>query len=348
MNALTPDVVVRELGRESPDRWNGFVESCPQATFFHQASWTAAAERTFNHRAYFLYAEGAGRIRGVLPLLHVKSRLFGNSLISTGFGVYGGPATDAPSVAQLLDMHAVRLAESLDVDYLEYRSIARIRPTWACKEGIYATFQRPIDPDPDENLRAIPRKQRAVVRKSLLTGLSASLDDDVDSFYRLYSESVRNLGTPVFARTYFCDLKQRFGKRCEILIVREGNAPISGLMTFYFRDMVLPLYAGGTPAARRLGAFDFMYWNVLRRAGESGYRTFDFGRSKVGTGAFDFKKNWGFKPHPLSYEYWLRKGRKVPNVSPLNPKYRLFVAAWKRLPLPVANLIGPAIARNLG
>jgi FemAB-related protein (PEP-CTERM system-associated) len=262
--------------------------------------------------------------------------------------VYGGPAADTAQVNSRLDARAIQLANELDVEYLEYRSTVRTRPDWACKDGLYATFQRPIHPTPDDNLRAIPRKQRAVVRKSLLAGLTATIEDEPDVFYRLYAESVRNLGTPVFGRSFFRNLKDQFADRCEILVVRHGAEPVAGVITFYFRDVVLPIYAGGSPAARRLGAFDFMYWDILRRACEAGYRVFDFGRSKVGTGAFDFKKNWGFTPLPLEYEYWLRNGSAIPNVSPVNPKYRLFIEAWKRLPLPAANLLGPVIASNLG
>jgi FemAB-related protein (PEP-CTERM system-associated) len=187
-----------------------------------------------------------------------------------------------------------------------------------------------------------------VVRKSLEAGLTAEVVDDTREMYRLYARSVRGLGTPVFSARYFRRLKEEFAERCEILIVRHGSEPVCGLLTFHFRDTVLPFYASGTPAARSLGAFDFMYWDVMRRAGEAGFRCFDFGRSKVGTGAFSFKKNWGFEPQPLAYEYKLRRGGALPNLSPLNPKYRLFVRLWQRLPLCVANLVGPSLARNLG
>jgi len=159
---------------------------------------------------------------------------------------------------------------------------------------------------------------------------------------------VRNLGTPVFARRYFRALKAEFGEACECLVLRKDGVAVSGVLSFYFRDQVLPYYGGGSHAARALRANELMYFDLMRRASAKGCRVFDFGRSKLGTGAYAFKKNWGFPPAPLAYEYKLRRGDKLPDVNPLNPKYRLMIAAWKRLPLPLANALGPWIARSLG
>ena len=166
--------------------------------------------------------------------------------------------------------------------------------------------------------------------------------------HRAYAESVRNLGTPVFSRRYFDILLDAFGDAADIVTVLDGGQPIASVMNFYFRDEVLPYYGGGTAQARQRAGNDFMYWEVMRRAAERGFRLFDFGRSKVGTGAHAFKHNWGFTPAPLHYRYKLAPGAAIPDHNPLNPKYRLFIAAWKRLPLPVANLLGPPIVRGLG
>jgi len=296
----------------------------------------------------FPLCRGRRSDRGRLAVGHITSRLFGNFLVSTAFGVYGGPAAASPSAAQALNRRALEIADRLDVSHLEYRSESSTQPGWAVKKEVYATFRRPIGEDPDRNLSAVPRKQRAVIRKSLSAGLTASIDDDMRDFYPVYAESVRNLGTPVFSYGYARRLKEAFGNSCEILTVRHAGRVVSGLVTFRFRDTVLPFYAGGTPDARRLGAFDFMYWDVMRRAGLAGYRCFDFGRSKLGTGAYAFKRNWGFEPTPLSYEYYLRRDAKMPDLSPLNPKYHLFINLWRRLPLSVANLVGPMLARSLG
>ena len=210
------------------------------------------------------------------------------------------------------------------------------------------TFRKAIDADPDVNIKAIPRKQRAMVRKGIKAGLVSYLDNHIERFYDVYSTSVRNLGTPVFSRRYFSLLKEVFGEDCEVLTVVKDGRPISSVMSFYFRDEVLPYYGGGNPEARKYYGFDFMYWDLMCRASARGVKMFDYGRSKKGTGSYSFKKNWGFEPRELYYEYHLVQATTVPDINPLNPKYRLFISMWKRLPLPLSRFIGPMIARNLG
>ena len=339
---------IRQLGRADAARWDAFVEQAPGATFFHRAGWKRVLEEAFDHPAPFLYAESdGGEILGVLPLGHIRSRLFGNALVSTPFCVYGGSVGVSEQVRARLDAEACRLAESLGVDHLELRHRARRHDDWPRKD-LYVTFRKPIDPDPEKNLLAIPRKQRAMVRKGIQAGLESRLDADVDAVHSIYSESVRNLGTPVFSRRYFRVLRDVFGEDCECLTVHHGGRIVAGVLNFRFRDEILPYYGGGSSEARALKANDFMYWEVMRRACERGGGLFDFGRSKVGTGSFDFKRNWGFEPESMSYEFHLVRATEMPDVNPLNPKYRLFIAGWKRLPLPISRMLGPFLSRSLG
>ena len=294
-------------------------------------------------------AERDGAVTGVLPLTLVKTRLFGASLISNAFCVQGGPiAADAASL-RALDAAAVRLMEELRVPVLEFRSAADHRSDWTTKGDLYASFRKPIDPSVDKNMKAIPRKQRAMVRKGIQNGLRSEIDRDADRLHRVYGESVRNLGTPVFPKKYFELLLATFPEQSDIVtIVTSEGKPVASVLNFYFRDEVLPYYGGGTSDARRLAANDFMYWEVMRRACERGCRVFDFGRSKVGTGAYDFKTYWGFEPAPLVYQFRLASGQTVPDLNPLNPKFALFVKLWKKLPLALAARLGPPIVRGLG
>lgn len=346
--ARAEDFRVGEMEAGAAAEWDSFVLAHPEATFFHRAGWKRVIEEGFGHRCYLLEARQGGRIAGVLPLVHVRSPLFGKALIAGGFAVYGGPLASGATAYAALDREALALAERLDVDHLEYRSRVARHAEWAIKDDLYCTFRREIFAEPEKNLTLIPRKQRAVVRQSLKHGLTARINEDPDPAWRLYAESVRNLGTPVYARKYFRLLKEEFGTECEALVIEAEGKAVASLVSFYFRDEVLPYFAGGTPEARRYGAHDFMYYDLMCRAGRAGIRSFDFGRSKRDTGPFAFKKNWGFAPEPLAYEFHLRKGSSVPENNPLNPKYRLFIAAWKKLPLPLANRIGPHIVRHLG
>ena len=198
-------------------------------------------------------------------------------------------------------------------------------------------------------MQAIPRKQRAMVRKGIKNGLAAVLDPGVERFFALYADNVHRHGTPPLPKRYFEALRRIFGKDLEVLTILDpAGKPVSSVLSFYFKDEVLPYYAGDCAEARALAANDFKYWELMRRASERGVRIFDFGRSKQGTGPYDFKRNWGFEPAPLAYEYCLYKRDSIPQNNPLNPKYRAFIALWKRLPIGVANALGPHLVKSLG
>jgi FemAB-related protein (PEP-CTERM system-associated) len=327
--------------------WNAFVHAHPEGTFFHRAEWQHVLTEAFGHATHYMLAERSGAITGLLPLAEVKSRLFGHALVSTPFCVYGGVlSVDAESEAALV-ASACDLARQLGVDYLEMRNRVQRHPDWPSKD-LYVTFRKAIDEDGERNLAAIPRKQRAVVRKGIKEGCRAEIDTDVGRHYSMYAESLRNLGTPVFSRRYLQILRDVFGDDCEILTVMHGAAPIASCLSFYFRDEVLPYYGGGTLAARSVGGNDFMYWEIMERARQRGCRVFDYGRSKRGTGSFDFKRFWGFEPEPLYYEYFLVRAPAMPNLSPTNPKYDRMIRLWRKLPLRVTQLVGPPVAKYLG
>jgi FemAB-related protein (PEP-CTERM system-associated) len=376
-------VTIRPLDDASATAWDAFVLAHPEGTFFHRASWATIIGRVFDHRTHFAYAEQDGAITGVLPLAQVKTLLFGNTLISVPFCVYGGPLAVNPESAAALTLHAGSLLEKTGASAVEFRyrganggiagggangviyggganveindGVVNGRAQgggtaddWLERPDLYVTFRKSIDADNDKNMKAIPRKQRAMVRKGIQNGLRSVADRNAGLLHGIYAESVRNLGTPVFARRYFTMLAEVFGDDCDVVTVMDGDAAIASVMNFYFREEVLPYYGGGTAAARQRAGNDFMYWEVMRRAAGRGCRLFDFGRSKLGTGAFDFKKNWGFTPEDLRYQYKLAPGASIPDHNPLNPKYRLFIAGWKQLPLALANAIGPSIVRGLG
>ena len=342
------DLSVRPYCESDSGAWDEFVTSCPTATFFHRVGWRRILHAVFGLRPYYYLAERDGQIVGVLPLFYQRSLLFGRGLISTPFCVEGGPATSEVESDRALVEEAIRLQEKLRAPYIELRSRTAHHAGWQTQSELYATFSGPISTDEKTNLLAVPRKQRAVIRKTLESGLTSEVDEDVNQLYAIYSESVRNLGTPMFPKSYFLRLKEEFGRDCDIVVVKDRGSAVSAVLNFYFRETVLPYYGGGTIAARRSGANDFLYWEVIRRAAERGYKQFDFGRSKRGTGAFAFKKNWGFEPRWLCYEYHVAAGRSLPNKNPLNPKYSLPIEIWKRLPLPIANLLGPFIVNGLG
>ncbi len=317
---------------------------------FHLPAWCAGVERGCGQRAHWLVAERGGAIAGVLPLTEMRSALFGSALVSSGFAVGGGVVADDAETSDRLARSAWDLACRLGIGSVELRG-GPVPEGWERREGLYAGFARDLPTGDDAILKSIPRKQRAEVRRAQSFGLGVRIgrdEADLADHYRVYSESVRNLGTPVFPRSLFQAMLNEFGAAADILtIVKDGNA-IASVFSFYVNDTVYPYWGGGTSEARSARANELMYFELMRHAAARGCTRFDFGRSKLGTGAYAFKKNWGFEPVPLSYAVRTAGGSGGREINPLSPRYRLQVALWRKLPLWAANRIGPPIARGLG
>ena len=329
-------------------RWDAFVLACPEASFFHRAGWQKVLGDVFGHVTWFLYAQDQGRILGVLPLAQVKSLLFGHALVGLPFTVYGGVAAIDAQAVVALESEAQRIARQLGAEHLELRNVRRRHADWPSQD-LYVTFRKAILPEAEANMLAIPRKQRAMVRKGIKNNLRSEIDPGVDRFFAMFADNVHRHGTPAMPKRWFQALREVFGDDCEVLtVVTAAGLPVSSVMSFYFRDEVLPYYAGDDQAARDLAANDFKYWELMRRACARGLKLFDFGRSKQDTGPYAFKKNWGFEPTPLHYEYCLYKRDSVPQNNPNNAKYKLLIATWRRLPIGLANWLGPFVVRNLG
>ncbi|HYW16328.1 MAG TPA: FemAB family XrtA/PEP-CTERM system-associated protein [Allosphingosinicella sp.] len=328
-------------------RIDSFVADHPGAALFHRPGWTRGIERGTGQVGRYLVAEdSAGRLTGLLPLTRIRSPLFGSALVSTGFGVGGGIVASTGMAVEALASAAWLLAEKEKCPSLTLRG-GKLPDGWRREEGIYAGFVRDLPGNDEAILKSIPRKQRAEVRRSVALGLEVSRGSGrnaLDDHYRVYSESVRNLGTPVFPRSLFEAIAREWGEDCDIVTVRSEGRPVSAVLSLYFKGTVHPYWGGGTSEARKLRANDLLYYSLMRHASERGCTGFDFGRSKLGSGAFAFKKNWGFEPRPLTYA--TRGAHR--DVNPLSPRYRLQTAAWRRLPLPLANRLGPLLSRGLG
>jgi len=346
-------VRIRALDETNAAAWDAFVRARPEGSFFHLSAWARVIAQSFGHPTHYVLAELDGAVVGVLPLVRTKTLLFGDLLASTPYCVYGGALAATPEGSAALDAYALQLQAKLRTPCLEYRRFGAADPGWVERPALYYTFRKPIAPVTGDEARDmaanIPRKQRAEVRKGSKRGLETHTDRDVEALFRVYAESVRNLGSPVFPKRYFRALLEAFPEDSDITTVLHDGRAVASVLTFHFKQEVLPYYGGGTREARAVSAADVMYWEVMRRAArDRGATIFDFGRSKADTGAFAFKKNWGFEPQQLHYCYRLAPGGKVPDNNPNNPKYRYFISAWKRLPLPVANVIGPHLVRGLG
>lgn len=356
MNApFRPAAVLREVDLADPGearRLEALVAEHPGGTAFHRPAWLRAVAQASGNRALALVLERRDAIAAYLPLVEVHSPLFGRVMVSSGFGVDGGVLADRPADAEALFAAVEELALRRSCPAIELRGgpLPQGREGWKIRHDSHCGFVTDLAADDEAQLTAIPRKQRAEVRKGLAGDLCVSVgtgQGQRDAHYAVYAESVRNLGTPVFPKALFSAVLDAFGDDADILTVSDGTAPVASVLSLYHKGAVMPYWGGGTYAARRLRANDRMYYELMLHARRRGCTRFDFGRSKTGSGAFDFKKNWGFDPQPLGYAAWTAPGAEARDADPTSAKHAARIALWKRLPLPVANLLGPHIARGL-
>lgn len=347
--------LVRILDRDDANemaRIDAFVMAHREGTPFHRPVWLTSISKATGHEWRYIISEDAeGGLTGILPLHLIHSALFGRALVSSGFAVGGGILTTSERVKAKLADAAWQFAERHSFPSIELRGGNFDGEGWRNNSDVYAGFLRDLAQNDEDQLLAIPRKQRAEVRKGLKNELDVRIGcgtQDIADHYRIYAESVRNLGTPVFPKALFEEVMSGFGSDADILTVVSDGQPVASVLSLYHNGVVMPYWGGGTWEARRLRANDVLYYALMNHARERGCTGFDFGRSKTGTGAYSFKKNWGFEPQPLSYSIRTENGEEPRDVNPMSPKYRLQVALWKRLPLSVANRLGPHIAKGLG
>jgi FemAB-related protein (PEP-CTERM system-associated) len=338
-------VEVKELRSGDEGAWDEFVQRSPSGTFFHLSGWMRAAKTILGRRCYGLMACREGQITGVFPIAWVRSHLFGDCMVSLPLTVYGGIcADDEDSHAALLAAGA-GLADRLGVKYLEMRNRSDAFPTSLPRRDLYVTFTQNLSAGADKLMQGLPRDTRYAVRKSLKAGLEWIEDLATDEFYEIYARSVHRLGTPVFSRQLFHFLRSEFARQTRIFGVRKGNTTIAGVLCFYFRDQVLPYYGGALSEYYKDSPNNFMYWNLIAQSCKEGLQEFDFGRSKQGTGSFQFKSAWSMQVTELPYRYHLVRAKEVPQLSPVDKKFQLPVAAWKRMPYPWTKVLGPRLTR---
>jgi FemAB-related protein (PEP-CTERM system-associated) len=335
--------------RDAIDR---FVADHPDAELFHRPQWSRAIERGCGARGHYLVLEGkGGALRGLLPLSEVRSPLFGNSMVSVGFGIGGGIIADDADGVERLGEAGWALARERGCTDLELRGGSVPPGPWKLVDDVYAAFAGELPSGDEAILLSIRRRQRALVRHALDDGFeyrAGNAAADLDSHFRTYSVSMRNHGTPMFPRRLFQAMAAEFGEQAEIVTAWKEGTPVCSVFSFYFKGCIYPYWVGSTSFGRRQRADAVTYYEMMRRASRRGCTRVDFGRSKVGTGPYEFKLNWGLEPRPLVYAVRTAAGASPRAINPLDPRYQRRIALWRKLPVWAANLIGPPIARGLG
>jgi FemAB-related protein (PEP-CTERM system-associated) len=339
------EIVQLDPGRHL--EWDRYVEAHVHGSPFHLMAWQRSIEQTFGYRPMHLAALRDGRIRGVLPLFLVENLLLGRVLLSTPFAVYGGVLGDDAEVREAFAARLRDLGQSLGVQHVELRNAHEEQCLGFARLSRYVTFTQSLSADEGATLEAIPRKTRYMVRKALKHDFTTARHArHTEAFEELYARNLRRLGTPSFPRRHFVNLIANFGESVDIRETVLHGEVVAAVMTFSFRDQILPYYGASAASGNANAANNFMYFDLMRWGGSQGYRWFDFGRSKKGSGgSYDFKSHWGMLERDLPYEILLVKRNALPDFSPKNPAFGLPIRVWRKLPLALTRWLGPRLIR---
>ena len=330
------------------DEWNAYVAGNYAASVYHRAEWPALIEKTYGHEGYYFTARDKDhRIVGVLPLIRLRSRLFGDLLVSMPYFMMGGAVADHPAIEHKLMQAANDHAATLGAEHIEYRDDIPRESLSSRIEKVNMILTLPSSEN--ELWNSFSSKLRSQIRRpqrenpQILIGGNEYLDE----FYTVYAQNMRDLGSPVHSKLFIKNILDCFRDESRIIVIRLKNRPVSaGLLISNGDTLEIPL-ASTTRDANHLSMNMLLYWKILQYAVESNYKLFNFGRSSTDAGTYKFKQQWGAKPRQLFWNYWLNDSDQLPSLNPSNPKYALMISTWKRLPVFISKWLGPKIVKNL-
>ncbi|HWI17850.1 MAG TPA: FemAB family XrtA/PEP-CTERM system-associated protein [Vicinamibacterales bacterium] len=342
-------MTVAIAGRADGPAWDAYVESRGDAAGYHSWRWRRVFADAFGHEPVYLVAREGGVITGVLPLVQIKSLLFGHTLTSLPFLNYGGVKADAPETSRALIAFAHHEAVARKCRHVELRHVERQFADLPCKTHKVAMHLALPHQTAAGMWDALDRKVRNQIRKAEKSGLVVERGGEalVDDFYAVFARNMRDLGTPVYSRRLFEEVMRVFPDRAQLHVVRYNGAPIAAGLTYRTPQMVQLPWASSLRPFNALCPNVLLYWDAIQFAQQSGAAVFDMGRSTPNEGTFRFKAQWGATPVPLHWEYELVTNGELPNVSPANPKYQFAIALWQKLPLAVTMRVGPMIVRAI-
>lgn len=344
------NITVHAVSSDNFQRWDDYVLQHKDASVYHLLAWKPLIEKTFGHECLYYFAENEqGNICGVLPSVNLKSKLFGNFIVSMPFFNYGGVIADNLEIMAMLNNYLQAQAEKTKVSHIQYReSIERIEnvlPVSTSKVNMVLQL-----PDSAEALgKLIGSKRRSQIKRPIKEGVSHKIGkaELLDDFYQVFCENMRDLGTPVYSKSFFENILETFKEHCTICVVYWQGKPVSsGFLITYKGRMEIP-WASTLSYANRISVNMYLYWQILSYAIEIGCNEFDFGRSTIDEGTYRFKKQWKSEPQQCYWYHWVPEGGELPNLSPSNAKFDLAIKIWKKLPLKVANTLGPLLVKNL-
>lgn len=337
---------IRELESKDEKKWDHYILESGTATFYHQIGWRNVVEKTYGHKPYYFIAEDEGNIQGIMPLFLINSKIFGRKFVSVPFASYGGVCAENPKVENALLEKAKLIAKEKNVDYLEIRSIIDIEGDFE-KNDQYYTLILKLENDSELVWNKLNRKVRNAVRKGIKSNLEFEIGkSNHKDFYEIYSKNMRDLGTPVHKYSFFRNLLLEFPEETKIATVKYENKIIASIFLLYFKDTVISGWASSDRSYIELSPNNLIYWEAIKYGCEHGYKYFDFGKSILDSGTYRFKIPWRAEPNQLHYQYYLYKAKAVPNMSQENEDRKLFARIYNKIPLQLANLIGPKLRKE--
>lgn len=328
---------------------NDFVAAHEGASVYHLTDWCSLIRDVFGHTSHYYFAEsGDNQVLGVLPVVRLKSRLFGDYMVSMPYFNYGGAVAVNDEVETALVNKAIDDAAEAGVQHIEFRD-SKKRDAWKEVRTDKVVMILPLPKDQEVLWKKLGAKRRSQINRPLREGVEVKNGtvELLDDFYKVFARNMRDLGTPVYSKRLFAEILCRFPGKTQLITIYHQGQPVAGAFLIGFRGQLEIPWASTLRKVNSIGVNMLMYWEVLKYAISNGYETFDFGRSSIDSGTYRFKKQWGAQPAQLYWHYWLNEGRQLPKLTPSNPKYQLAIKSWQRLPLFVANRIGPLIVKNL-
>lgn len=343
-------MTVRLIRQEDREKWDSYVMRSNSSDCYHLYGWKNIIEKTFGHKTYYLISESnGGTVNGILPLVHFKSAVFGNFMVSVPYFNYGGIIAESRDAEEQLLREATTIAQREKVGHIELRQKEDLNNGLPVKQSKVCMLLD-LPSTADDLLKSFSSKLRSQIRRPEKEGMSSKVgrEELLDDFYSVFSINMRDLGTPVYSKSFFANILSEFPDKTWITTVYTSNGiPVaSGFLVGFKNRLEIP-WASSLSDYNRLSPNMLLYWGVLKFACEQGFRVFDFGRSTPGEGTYKFKEQWGSRPVQLFWHYWLREGKPLPELNPKNPKYHLAINIWKRLPVGLTKIIGPGIVRNL-
>jgi FemAB-related protein (PEP-CTERM system-associated) len=328
--------------------WDAYVDSAPHASNYHRWGWKEVIENAFGWPTFYLAAKEATEIRGILPLVWQKSRLFGSFVTSLPYFSHAGALAENRGIEEALVAEAIALARELGAGYLEIRHRRDHGLGLRTKTSKVSVLVK-VEPDEDKMMKSLRSEVRTKIRKAAKSGLTADMlgEQGLDDFYAIFAERMRELGTPVYSKSFFAEIFKALGADTRICLVRHQGKPVAATFLTAFRDTIESLWSSSRRQFAGMEPNALLNWSILRFAGDRGYRIFDFGRSTIGSGPHNYKLQWGSQEVPLYWDYWSPKNNGEPGLGRANPKYDIFMRLWRKLPLRLTKLLGPSIVRCL-